>query len=484
MLKFYLFCIFFLVGCQSNINNNFSNELDTLRILPILEDLSDVENFSKFELSVNMGEMNFFDGILTDTYGYNGNFLGPVIKVSDGDNVSILVKNNLNEVTTVHWHGLKVDGKNDGGPHNIINSNGGVWNANFIVNQSASTLWFHPHPHPHTGKQVFMGLAGLFIIEDNISDNLNIPREYGVNDIALIISDKRFDGNGQLRYVENHHDIINGVTGENILVNGGIFPNKNVYSELIRLRIVNGATSRVFDYSFSNYLDFYQIAGDGGFLEKPLKMKNLILAPGERAEILIDLSNYDVGENIFLKYSDFEILKLSVIGDDSGFISSGLSFSDVDEFFLEYDSVVINDSLKKRFFEMSMVGPVGLINGVSMDMDVINEYVNLGDLEVWEVENIGMHHGGFGGMGQGMRNMGGMMNTAHSFHIHGVQFKVLERNGDEPFENEKGWKDTVKVEVGEKVKLLIRFEYSGLFMYHCHFLEHEDAGMMGQFLVE
>lgn len=189
-----------------------------------------------FELVARKDETAFFKGKKTETYGYNGSYLGPVIRVRKGEEIDITLRNQLNEPTTVHWHGLRVDGVMDGGPHYPIAA-GKMRNVRFRVEQPAATLWYHPHPHGKTGEQVYKDLAGLFLVDDEISEALPLPKEYGVNDIPLIIQDKRFTENGKLLYKTHMMDVMRGMMGNVLVVNGVVNPRLEVDAQNIRFRL-------------------------------------------------------------------------------------------------------------------------------------------------------------------------------------------------------------------------------------------------------
>ncbi|MFC1905457.1 multicopper oxidase family protein, partial [Chloroflexota bacterium] len=406
----------------------------------------------------------FLHGKNTKTYGYNGDYLGYTIKAKKGEHVNFKILNNLTEETTVHWHGLLVDGEMDGGPHNIILP-GNEWNPNFVINQPAATLWYHAHPMHRTGGQVYRGLAGLFIIDDEESEGLNLPNDYGVNDIPLIIQDRRFAEDGTLIYKTNMMDIMQGMLGDTILVNGTIDPLKEVSTVNTRFRILNGSNARTYVLEISDGTSLIQIASDGGLLESPIKMKALRLSPGERAEIIIDFSRYSIGDVISLQSSGFNIIDFRVAkkGNDTTTIPDKLCV---------IPKLLESTSIKTRTFDLMGMGLMVNINGKQMDMTRIDEIVKHGDTEIWVIRNVMSMGPGMGG------------NVGHPFHYHGVQFQVLSRDGREPPLNEHGWKDTILVNPNETVKVIARFDYKGLFMYHCHILEHEDAGMMGQFEVK
>lgn len=434
---------------------------DNIRKLPIpvlLVPSNSDANSSDYYLNVQEGTTNFIGDRLTPTLGYNGSYLGPVIKVTRGEEIRMHVINELQEETSIHWHGLEVEGTKDGGPHQVISA-GSTWEPVFTIDQQASTLWFHPHVIGTTAIQVYYGLAGLIIIEDENSMSLNLPDDYGVNDIPLIIQDRSFNKDGSFVYNDNRMD---GAFGDFILVNGAITPYLEVKQTKMRFRILNGANARNFDLRLSDYDVFTQIASDGGLLEKPIMSDSLFISPGERVEIVIDFSKYDEGEKIQL-ISDNELVMTFHVGGktvDNTVIPEVLSIIErLDE----------NQVTGIKTIELDGMGHMVTLNGRTFDMDRIDDNVSLGDIEIWEISTF-----------QSM-----MMGSAgHPFHIHGTQFQVLSRNGFEPPENERGWKDTVFVRAGETVRIIVQFRFKGVFMYHCHILEHEEAGMMGQLEVE
>ncbi|TMN22951.1 copper oxidase [Lentibacillus cibarius] len=443
-------------------NQTIETEETNLPIPPLLKDYNDDPNKAEFHLTAQNATKEFVPGKTTETMGYNGDYLGPAIRVRKGEEVSVKVENELDEITTIHWHGLEVDGDADGGPHSGIKP-GTSWSPEFKIQQPAATLWYHPHPEQETGKQVYKGLAGLFLIEDEVSDRLDIPKEYGVNDFPLVIQDKRFNSDGSFEYNLGMHDVMNGLQGATMLVNGAVNPLLEVPSGMVRLRLLNGSNASVYDLNFSNNQSFYQIASDGGFLEKPEKMDNLVLGPAERAEILVNFSDLKKGEMVRLQNKGSEFMKFTAKGKSQKDFTIPNKLTTIEK-------IEPNQAVKTRDFVFEGMGPTVNINGKQFDMDRIDEEVQLNDTEIWEISNE-----------SGMGMMGG---TVHPFHAHGVQFQVLKRDGNPPPANETGWKDTVIVNPGEKVKVIATFKYPGDFMYHCHILEHEDAGMMGQFRVK
>ena len=445
----------------------------TLPIPPLLE-VPMIGGVKTYQIDIDKGEMSFFPGYTTPTLGYNGPYLGPTIKVRNGEKVNIKVNNNLGQRTSVHWHGLHVPAQWDGGPRQEIKA-GNTWNPGFTINQPAATLWYHPHAMGLTGEHAYMGLAGLFVIEDEISDNLVIPKSYGVDDFPIVLQDRRFFDDGRFAYAQNMMDVMHGVIGNYLLVNGSLWPNLDVPKGLVRLRVLNGSNSSIYRVSFSDSRPFYQIATDGGFQENPIQLQELTLSAGERSEILVDFGNDESGKKNSLLVDQlpgnkFEAMQFTVQSEQQRPFK-------VPEKLTAIEWLKEEDAVKTRTFRMeTMSRGMGMmrrggrltINGRNMDLNHINEKVKLGTTEIWEIEN----------------RSAMMMQLPHSMHLHDVQFQILDRNGRKPDPRERGRKDTVLVAPGEQVRIISRFDdYTGVYMYHCHLLEHEDNGMMGQFEV-
>ena len=456
--------------------------LQPLRI-PDLLDASKLAN--SVALEVQVGNTEFFPGKASKTLGYNGSYLGPTIRVNRGDEVEIAVTNALKEDTTVHWHGLLIPAELDGGPHQLIRS-GATWRPRLPIRQPAATLFYHPHVHGRTGAQVYSGLAGVLLVTDDAERALGLPSEYGVDDLPLVLQDRLFE-DGLMVLPEGMMTAMQGRRGNTTLVNGTANPLARVPGRLVRLRLVNGSNARIFDLSFDDQRIFHWIASEGGLLEEPVQMRSLTLAPGERAEILVDFSD---GRGVALRTAPDTNLPM-MMGPGSRVRSLAQEiFGGGDEFVLHFEptgrqdpalppgrlvtrqGVNASQATRRRRFVlgMGMGGMMGggmgsadgmTINGRPFEMDRIDEQVALGDTEIWEIS-------------------GEMM--SHPFHIHGVQFEVLSRNGGKPMARDAGMRDTVLVR--EPVELLVRFTQQAVkapFMYHCHILEHEDNGMMGQF---
>lgn len=448
----------------SNSGLDFSNALEVPPEMPF-ERTSD--GAKQFDLFVQHSEKEFFDGQVAPTMGVNSAYLGPTIRARRGEKVILNVRNDLKEVTTMHWHGMHVPAVMDGTPHQKIEPSR-TWTAEFEITQEAGTMWYHPHTHGSTATQVYQGIAGLFILDDENSESLDLPDTYGVDDIPLIIQDRLFNEDGTL-----HYEIRTGANyGDTILVNGTVNPHLEVETRNIRFRILNGSNARIYWLGFDDGRSFHQIATDGGFLNQPVKTKRVRLAPGERAEIIVDLSD---GRPVKLKtYPEAGFLE--TIAAWAGQTTNGhFDILELRPTKLQRDSHSIPDILNQiepidadsaDLTRPMVLGPM-IINGRSMDMNRIDEHILLGDTEIWQV-----------------RNQAGRV---HPFHVHLVQFLILDRDGRPPSPQEAGWKDTVYVHPGETVNIIMQFKQFAdpvvPYMYHCHILEHEDNGMMGQFVV-
>lgn len=430
-----------------------------LKLPPLLESDQETSTDISYTLTAQTGTTAFKDGPLTETYGYNGSYLGPILRIRKGQNVHLTTVNKLNENTSFHWHGLKIPSNVDGGPHSPIQPNETA-TVDFTLMQEAATLWFHPHPEGRTGEQVYNGLAGLIYIEDENSDALDLPKDYGINDFPIIVQDRFFDENNQFNYQDIRN--MNGTNGDTLLVNGTIGPYIEVKNERIRLRLVNGSNARNYQFNLSNEENFYQIASDGGFLNEPVQMDTIQLVPGERAEIVVDLSAYKNGDTVQLLDGTAETLSIKIVEEINS--EAGSLPKTLNDVSTNFDNISVPD----KELTFSGMGNMVAINGKRFDMNRIDLQAKKGITEIWELTNL--------------NDM--MSEMIHPFHLHGVQFKVIDRNGEIPPLNEQGWKDTIALNPRETVRIAVEFSKKGVFMYHCHILEHEDNGMMGQIIVE
>jgi len=413
--------------------------------------------------------------LLPDTY------LGPILRGHKGQKMRIRFENELDEESIIHWHGLDVPANMDGHPQYAVDK-GQSYQYEFELRNRAGTYWYHPHPHGRTGPQVYAGMAGFFIVSDDEEQALGLPG--GEYDIPLVLQDRRFN-NGQFVYMSGGMDQMTGFLGDTLLVNGQPDFTLPVANRAYRLRLLNGSNSRIYKLGWEDGTPFTVIGTDAGLLEKPVERPYLTLSPAERLEIWVDFSGRAVGDELKLvslpftagfNSPQFPILTVRIEREATDNATLPERLSDPG-FFSPTDA----ERTREVVLQMSM-GRGWTLNGRSFEMTAVapDERVPQNSLEIWEFVN-----GGGGGMGMG----GGMMSLPHPIHMHGESFKVIERqinrSGQAAWNTlsegfvDEGWKDTVLVMPGERVKVLRHFgNLTGLFLYHCHNLEHEDMGMM------
>lgn len=442
--------------------------------IPPLAEASNEGGTKVFDLEARKGQSEIMPGTQTDTWGYSADYLGPTIRATEGDNVRLRIKNSVDEITTVHFHGMHLPAEMDGGPHQYIEP-GKTWEPEFQIRQQAATLWYHPHPHGESARHTYRGLAGLFIIDDDNPAAAELPHEYGVDDIPLVLQDKRFNSNGSL----DERDLPDvGLLGDTAMVNGITDPEFRAETGRVRFRILDGSIMRLYNLKFSDDRPFQVIASDGGLLGEPREVTSLILSPGERAEIIVDFQQGDdvmlqaapFPENFFQGNWDIDDAPnfglgdsfdlLHVTGPQSGATPAAAALpASLNPTAVEQLDV---QGAPTRDFQMSWFQ----INGRQMNMSRIDDTIDHDGWEVWTVKNND--------------------NWIHNFHVHDTQFRVVGFDGDQGVMKD-GWKDTVMLVPGAEAKIAVRFtDYTSNrwpYMYHCHLLYHEDQGMMGQFLV-
>jgi bilirubin oxidase len=352
------------------------------------------------------------------------------------------------------------------------------------IRNEAATLWYHAHLMGHTGEQVYRGLAGMIIVDDDNSDSLPLPRRFGVDDIPVIVQDKRFDADGSLVYDHTEEPIAGpqGFLGDTILVNGTYAPFVEVPRGWVRLRLLNASNARRFNFGFDDGRPFYQIASSGGLLEAPVKEWHVVVAPGSRVEILVSTEN---GKPVRL-ISD-AVRDIDHAGSPLARFLLSFLHADKDEN-QEFKILEIRPTpevgstaplpqrlniiprpdpkraVRRREFLMERDSR---INGSKMSPAAVNQIVFKDDAEVWEITDASPNF--------------------HTFHVHDVQFLIVDHNGRKPEPSEQGWEDNVLLYPGDRVRILVQFRNDTdphrPYMFHCHILEHEDRGMMGQFVV-
>ena len=427
--------------------------------------------------------------------------LGPVIRLRKGQKVRIRFSNALAESTIVHWHGLDVPSMMDGHPHLVVDQ-GKDYVYEFEVINRAGTYWYHPHPHGRTGPQVYRGLAGLLVISDEEEAALNLPS--GTEEIVCVLQDRKFDSQNRLTYIAGGMmDQMHGFLGDRMLVNGQERPSLSLATRAYRLRLLNGSNARIYKLMWSDGTPMTIVGTDGGLLEHAREQTFLTLAPAQRADVVLDLSRHAVGARLELRSAPFPAtdvdssgMGMAMGGMMRGTVPNGAPLSLIAIQVVRREASTFRLPSKLSTFDApaprEAPGPVRRIplsfqagqwrlDGRTFEMmgAAPEETVSSGSTQIWELAN-----------SPGMMGM----QMAHPIHLHGPQFRVLGRtrvsgpNTDgkgvrEGFSDE-GWKDTVLVMPGETVRILVNFtRYPGLYLYHCHILEHEDMGMMRNFKV-
>ena len=446
-------------------------------------------------------------------------YQNPILRIESGSRFTASLDNALPEPTIIHWHGLHTPAAMDGHPASTI-APGGRYDYDFTVRNRGGTYWYHTHAHGLTAKQAYQGLASFFLVDDDDQRRLAkaLDLRLGVTDLPLVIQDKQFDAQGKLRYQPNAQESMMGWLGDVVLAN--LTPNavQTVTPRTYRLRLLNGSNARIYRLAFvtgKKPLNFTVIGTDGGLIERPETVTQAFLAPGERLDVLFDAGQVKPGTDIFLKSLAFDpmenegpampgdmpgmagmdhgtghkapgmasprlplgvafnVLKLSVTAGERVVAKLPATLSRV--------SAIPIQSATQRKIELSMGNMRFLINGRTFVMDEIAFDVKRGAVEVWSISNPAL----------------GM---PHPMHIHGFSFQVLERLNSPPQVSaaarfgkgrtvgDLGWKDTVLVWPGETVRIAIDFSHdfpgSQTYLFHCHNLEHEDAGMMINFRVQ
>jgi FtsP/CotA-like multicopper oxidase with cupredoxin domain len=416
-----------------------------------------------------------------------GSFLGPTIRIRRGQTIRINFTNNLPELTLMHWHGVRTPEVMDAHPRYPVNP-GDSYVYEFTVMNRAGTYWYHPHPDMRTGYQVYRGMAGLFIITDDEEQALGLPS--GEYELPMVLQDRMFDANNQLVY---DMEALGGSIGDQILLNGQFMPTIDVASRFYRLRFLNASNARFFKLAWSDGTPMTAIGTDGGLLESPVERPYLMLAPGERIDVIADFRTFPIRSRRKLVSQEFS--PMGNVGG-SGPLPNGAAFpivtfrirrrmaetfvppqtlSVITHYRLEDAINAANPRVLPISFQMGHF----LLNGRIFEMDEVapNEIVVINTLEAWD-----------------FTNQAGNIQMSHPMHTHLVHFQIIERQmtpaGAANYEGvrygyiDDGWKDTVMLMPGERARVLLKFEdFTGLFVYHCHLLEHEDMGMMRNFRV-
>ncbi len=445
-------------------------------------------------------------------------FQNPILRIERGARFTANLDNALTEPTIIHWHGLHTPAAMDGHPVNTI-APGGRYDYDFTVRNRGGTYWYHTHAHELTAKQAYNGLASFFLVDDDDQRKLAkaLDLQLGVTDLPMVIQDKQFDSQGRLRYQPSAQESMMGWLGDIVLAN--LTPNavQIITPRTYRLRLLNGSNARIYRLAFvtgNTPLNFVVIGTDGGLIERPETVTEAFIAPGERLDVLFDAGKAQPGTDIFLKSLRFDPMEnegppggmsgmAGTAGTGKGQLMDnmsssrllmGLEFNVLKLIVTAGEHVITNlpvtlsqvmaiaiEGATERKIELSMAHMRFLINGLTFRMDEIAFEVKRGAVEIWRISNPAL----------------GM---PHPMHLHGFSFQVIERLNSPPqvsttarfgkgrTVSDLGWKDTVLVWPGETVRIAIDFAHdfpgSQTYLFHCHNLEHEDAGMMINFRVQ
>lgn len=422
---------------------------------------------------------------------YNGQVPGPRLEAKPGDTVRIHFTNNLEQPTNLHYHGLHISpvGNADNALLSIPAGERLTYEFTLPQNHPAGTFWYHPHHHGHVAEQVFGGLAGLLIVRGELDA---IPEIQAAQEEFLVLQDFDLDVNGRIN-PPNHMALMMGREGSLVTVNGQRNPSLSIaQGGLLRLRLLNASPSRFYRLSLENH-PLYLIATDGGAISQPVELSELLLAPGERAEVLVkgdrDSGTYRLLNLPYNRGGMGMMGEMGAMGDGMmhGGMNgmSGMMNHDGDTqsphtlATLTYQGSVTPLALPEtlipveplpepttvRRLELSMQMGMGMnmaftFNGKTFNSERVDIQSQLGTVEEWELANVDPDR------------------MDHPFHLHINSFQVISRNGQlDPY---SAWKDTVLVRGGETVRIRVPFrDFAGKTVYHCHILDHEDLGMMG-----
>ncbi|MFK4071891.1 multicopper oxidase family protein [Streptomyces sp. NPDC029674] len=430
----------------------------------VLQPYSVSSTASYYRMTMKEADAQIVPGFTTRVRTFNGSFPGPLIKAVSNRRVVIQQTNQLGVPASVHLHGAHVPESSDGAPMDLVAAGGGTKTYTYPNSQPHANMWFHDHAHHYESETVYRGLTGFYLLTDPVEQRLPLPS--GTYDVPIALSDAHFDDAGQLVYAMG--DRLRTV----LLTNGKAWPYFQVAARKYRLRLFNMSNMRFFTLKLSDGSVLQQIGSDGGLLEKPVEVTSVALSPGERADVVVDFSRYPAGTRLVLENTAprrpdepaeqiGKVLqfRIGAPAADSSSVPAALR-----------TLPALGTATVNRSFELSMdeTGATAdsFINGKAYDMDRVDTEVEYGATEIWTVRNTNTR-------------------MPHNFHMHLVQFRVLERNGSPVTSGpESGLKDTVSLLPGETVKLQATFTgYEGTYVYHCHMFDHAAMGMMANFRV-
>jgi len=450
-----------LFGLDSPITAGF---IMPLAIPPVLDPVFSDDTLDYYEVCMEQSQMEIIPGTLTTIWGYNGLYPGPTIKARSGRRVVVRQTNHLPESMSIHLHGGHTPPSSDGHPYDLIEP-GGSKDYDYPNNQIPTTLWYHDHAVDNTGRHVYLGLAGFYLMTDDLESELGLPS--GENEVPLMIQDRLFNADGSWNYPLNDQTLVTGVLGDKLLVNGVIQPYFEVGRQLMRFRMVNGSNARSYRLALSSGDPLIQIGSDGGLLSKPVRRSSINLAPAERIDVLIDFTRTRPGASVMLKNtlgtepSLTDVLEFRVVREETGDNTIPSALRPV-------ELIPESAAVRTRTFILAQEPINGRmlwsINRKLFDPAVVDFNPRLNDVEIWEFINNSY--------------------DTHPIHIHDIEWQILDINGRRPPAGDDGWKDVFPVPALGSMRVIGKFvDLTGVYVFHCHKLEHEDHAMMAQFEV-
>ncbi|HBB35519.1 MAG TPA: bilirubin oxidase [Cyanobacteria bacterium UBA8803] len=454
------------LGYQSPAWAQFSPQIQPFqlpfRTPPVLKPVRSDETTDYYEITMQKARVEILPGLSTEIWGYNGITPGPTIKQPRGRLSVVRFINKLDEAMSIHLHGMASLPQYDGYAEDLIRPD--YYKDYFYPNNRASTLWYHDHAVHKTSRHVYMGLAGMYIVEDEFERDLPLPK--GDYEIPLIIQDKKFAKDGSLIFDDLGQK---GVYGDVMLVNGVPWPRMEVANRKYRFRVLNAGASRTANLRLSTGDDLIVIGTDAGLISAPVKTKNLRIGIAERYGFIIDFSKYPIGTRVVLQnpisFSNVDrdtrtnqIMCFDVVRQES-------DDSSIPSVLRPVQPIPVSSAVRTRTFRFDRNGGQWKINNKTWDKNRIDANPGFNEVEIWNLVNTGG-------------------SWVHPVHIHLVDLQLLDRNGRPPLPYERGWKDVFFLGEGETVRVITRFgPNSGKYMMHCHNIVHEDHDMMNQFEV-
>ena len=436
-----------------------------LPIPPVLKPVRSDATTDYYEIVQQEAWAEIIPGLRTRIRGYNGSFPGPTIRACRGRTTVVTHTNKLGVPSVVHLHGGVTRPEFDGFPTDTI-APGETRRYEYGNTGRAATLWYHDHHHLHAGRNLYMGLAGFYLLEDQDEMQGRLP--HGKYDIPLMLQDRAFTPDGELMYDHHGH---HGAEGRVMLVNGAPWPTLAVAARKYRFRLLNASNATPFRLALSTGQPMVQIATDGGLLPRPVTLATIDLAMAERVEVVIDFSRCPVGSRVVLQNLRADGPLSRVMCFDVA--RTERDDSSVPEVLADFEPLSVWNATRMRTFAFEGEPRWGMppavqwvINGKRFDPARVDADPKLGEIEVWRFVN---------------RSFLGIFTMLHPVHTHLAPFQILRRNGHAPRPHEGGWKDTVAVDRGERVEVIMRWSgYRGRYLLHCHNLEHEDHSMMAR----